>query len=107
MKLLPSLRARLLRHVIAPLALTWLVGVMIALSVAHYFTQQAFDRALLDDAYAVATHVRHAEDGGLTLGLTAAACLRVMPACVRRRCRRGTRRISPKSNSRTSICAPS
>ena len=72
MKLLPSLRARLLRHVIAPLALTWLVGVMIALSVAHYFTQQAFDRALLDDAYAVATHVRHAEDGGLTLGLTAA-----------------------------------
>ena len=72
MKLLPSLRARLLRHVIAPLALTWLVGVMIALSVAHYFTQQAFDRALVDDAYAVATHVRHAEDGGLTLGLTAA-----------------------------------
>lgn len=69
---LPSLRARLVRHVIVPLALTWLVGVMVALSVAHYFTQQAFDRALVDDAYAVATHVRHAEDGGLTLGLTAA-----------------------------------
>ena len=72
MKPLPSLRARLVRHVILPLALTWLSGVMLALSVAHYFTQQAFDRALVDDAYAVATHVRHAEDGGLTLGLTAA-----------------------------------
>ena len=68
----PSLRQRLLRHVIGPLALTWLLGVLIALHVARHFTQQAFDRALLDDAYAVATHVRHAEDGGLTLGLTAA-----------------------------------
>ena len=67
-----TLRHRLLRHVIGPLALTWLLGVLIALGVARYFTQQAFDRALLDDAYAVATHVRHAEDGGLTLGLTAA-----------------------------------
>ena len=72
MKPLMSLRHRLLRHVIVPLALTWLLGVLIALSVARYFTQQAFDRALVDDAYAVATHVRHAEDGGLTLGLTAA-----------------------------------
>ena len=68
----PSLRFRLLRNVLLPLALTWLLGVSIALSVARHFTQQAFDRALLDDAYAVATHVRHAEDGGLTLGLTAA-----------------------------------
>ena len=65
-----SLRARLLRHVILPLALTWLVGALLALAVARYFTQQAFDRALLDDAYAVASHVRHAEDGGLTLGLS-------------------------------------
>lgn len=72
MKALPSLRHRLLRHIICPLALTWLLGVLIALGVARHFTQQAFDRALLDDAYAVATHVRHAEDGGLTLGLTAA-----------------------------------
>ena len=68
---LPSLRQRLLRHVIGPLAMTWLLGVLIAVGVARHFTQQAFDRALLDDAYAVATHVRHAEDGGLTLGLTA------------------------------------
>lgn len=72
MNALPSLRHRLLRHVIGPLALTWLLGSLIALGVARHFTQQAFDRALLDDAYAVATHVRHAEDGGLTLGLTAA-----------------------------------
>lgn len=66
-----SLRARLLQHVILPLALTWLVGALLALGVARYFTQQAFDRALLDDAYAVASHVRNAEDGGLTLGLSA------------------------------------
>ena len=72
MKPVRTLRHRLLRHVIGPLALTWLLGVLIAVGVARYFTQQAFDRALLDDAYAVATHVRHAEDGGLTLGLTAA-----------------------------------
>lgn len=65
-----TMRSRLLRHVIAPLALTWLVGAVLALMVARYFTQQAFDRALLDDAYAVASHVRHAEDGGLTLGLS-------------------------------------
>ena len=68
----PTLRQRLLRRVLLPLALTWLLGVLIALGVARYFTQQAFDRALLDDAYAVAAHVQNAEDGGLTLGLTAA-----------------------------------
>jgi two-component system sensor histidine kinase TctE len=70
MKVASTLRSRLLRHVILPLALTWLVGALLALAVARYFTQQAFDRALLDDAYAVASHVRHAEDGGLTLGLS-------------------------------------
>jgi two-component system sensor histidine kinase TctE len=70
MKHASTMRSRLLRHVILPLALTWLVGAVLALMVARYFTQQAFDRALLDDAYAVASHVRHAEDGGLTLGLS-------------------------------------
>ena len=70
MKVALTLRSRLLRHVIVPLALTWFVGALLALAVARYFTQQAFDRALLDDAYAVASHVRHAEDGGLTLGLS-------------------------------------
>lgn len=70
MKAASTLRAKLLRHVIVPLALTWLIGALLALAVARYFTQQAFDRALLDDAYAVASHVRHAEDGGITLGLS-------------------------------------
>ena len=70
MKTASTLRAKLLRHVIVPLALTWLIGALLALAVARYFTQQAFDRALLDDAYAVASHVRHAEDGGITLGLS-------------------------------------
>ena len=66
-----SLLQRLLRRVIVPLALTWLVGTLLAFAVARFFTQQAFDRALLDDAYAVASHVRLTENGGLTLGLTA------------------------------------
>jgi two-component system sensor histidine kinase TctE len=66
-----SLLQRLLRRVIVPLALTWLIGTLLAFAVARFFTQQAFDRALLDDAYAVASHVRQTETGGLTLGLTA------------------------------------
>ncbi|NBX59166.1 MAG: histidine kinase, partial [Opitutaceae bacterium] len=47
----PSLRNRLLRHVLLPLALTWLLGSALVVAVAAYFTQQAFDRSLLDDAY--------------------------------------------------------
>lgn len=66
-----SLFHRLLKRVIVPLALTWLVGTLLAFAVARYSTQQAFDRALLDDAYAVASHVRTTGDGGLTLALTA------------------------------------
>lgn len=41
-----------------PLALTWLAGTLVALGVANFFTQQAFDRALLDDAYSVASNIR-------------------------------------------------
>lgn len=40
------------------LALTWLLGMVLAMGVARYFTQKAFDRSLLDDAYSVASHVR-------------------------------------------------
>ena len=65
------LRQRLLQHVILPLAVTWLLGTLLAFGVARNFTQQAFDRALLDDAYAVASRVRHDLDGGLTLGMSA------------------------------------
>ena len=58
----PSLRHRLLRHVLIPLAVTWLVGAALVVGISSYFAQQAFDRALLDDAYLVASHVRRASD---------------------------------------------
>ena len=54
----PSLRNRLLRHVLVPLALTWVLGTGLVISIARYFAQEAYDRALLDDAYLVASHVR-------------------------------------------------
>ena len=54
----PSLRSRLLRHVLLPLGLTWLAGTVASVLVANSFTQRAFDRSLLDDAYAVAANVR-------------------------------------------------
>ena len=69
----PSLRNRLLRHVLVPLAVTWLLGSALVVGIASYFTQQAFDRALLDDAYLVASHVRRTADvgvGGLELSLS-------------------------------------
>ena len=65
----PSLTRRVLRGVLLPLALTWLVGTGIALSVANSFTEQAFDRTLLDDAYAVSANVR-ATASGIELLLT-------------------------------------
>lgn len=69
----PSLRNRLLRHVLVPLAVTWLLGSALVVGIASYFAQQAFDRALLDDAYLVASHVRRATDetGSLDLSLSA------------------------------------
>ena len=67
----PSLRNRLMRHVLVPLAVTWLVGSALVMGIATYFTQQAFDRSLLDDAYLVASHVRRTDDaGGLDLSLS-------------------------------------
>ena len=54
----PSLRSRLVRHVVVPLVLTWGLGTAVALSVANYFAGRAFDRSLLDDAYAVSVNVR-------------------------------------------------
>ena len=66
----PSLRTRLLRHVMLPLALTWLAATAITLGVAHHFTEQAFDRALLDDAYSIASHVQAMDDGEVALRLT-------------------------------------
>jgi two-component system sensor histidine kinase TctE len=57
-----SLRTRLMWHVLLPLALTWLLGTLVSTWVANHFTQHAFDRALLDDAFAVAKQVRLKDD---------------------------------------------
>lgn len=65
----PSLRARLVRHLLLPLALSWLLGTALTVAVAYYFAQKAFDRALLDDAFALASRVR-LQPQGLTLELS-------------------------------------
>ncbi|GAC1599533.1 MAG: sensor histidine kinase [Ramlibacter sp.] len=67
----PTLQSRLVRRVLLPLVLTWAVGTTVALAVANNFAGQAFDRALLDDAYALAASV-HASPGGVALALTPA-----------------------------------
>jgi two-component system sensor histidine kinase TctE len=54
----PSLRGKLMGHVLIPLAVVWLIGTLLSAGIANYFAQKAFDRSLLDDAYAVAGHVR-------------------------------------------------
>ena len=64
-----SLRARLLWRLLPSLALTWLAGCAIAIGVAWVLTERAFDRALLDDAYALAANVVE-RDGRLALGLS-------------------------------------
>ncbi len=69
----PSLRNRLLRHVLVPLAVTWLLGSALVVGIASYFAQQAFDRSLLDDAYLVASHVRRSADESGTLDLSLSA----------------------------------
>ncbi len=65
-----SLRSRLQRRVLVPLALTWMLGSAVAASVAYVFTQRAFDRSLLDDAYAIAAQVTEATDGEVALNLS-------------------------------------
>ena len=65
----PSLRSRLLRHVLVPLALTWLAGTWVSVLVATEFTRRAFDRSILDDAYAVAANVRQST-GDIAFTLT-------------------------------------
>jgi two-component system sensor histidine kinase TctE len=52
-----SLRARMLWRVLLPLAATWLIGSAIALYLAWIFAGRAFDRALLDNAYAIAANI--------------------------------------------------
>ncbi len=59
----PSLTVRVLRSVLLPLGLTWLAGTAVALFIANHFTEQAFDRAMLDDAYALSFNVQTGERG--------------------------------------------
>lgn len=66
----PSLRRRLSQHVLVPLVATWALGTTVMIGVAGHFTQQAFDRALLENAYALAARV-HAGDGGITVPMPA------------------------------------
>lgn len=65
----PSLRTRLVRHVMLPLVMTWMVSTGVAMGIANFFTQQAFDRFLLDDAYSVAANIK-LRDGELELSLS-------------------------------------
>ena len=59
----PSLRSRVIKHVVLPLVVLWALGTAAALGVANYFAGQAFDRSLLDDAYTVAANVRLGSTG--------------------------------------------
>ncbi|MDQ2927380.1 MAG: sensor histidine kinase, partial [Pseudomonadota bacterium] len=52
-----SLRTRMLWRVLLPLAATWFIGSAIALYLAWVFAGSAFDRALLDNAAAIAANV--------------------------------------------------
>lgn len=69
-----SLKYRLLRHVLWPLVMVWLVGTVLSAFIANYFVQQAYDRSLLDDAYMVASHVKLKSAGSsdLEVNITAA-----------------------------------
>lgn len=55
---LRTLRQRLLQHVLTPLFVMWCLGTATTVGLAYYFTLKAFDRALLDDAFALAAQVR-------------------------------------------------
>ena len=65
----PSLNSRLARHVMVPLIVTWAIGAIVTAAVANQFTQQAFDRSLLDDAYLLVSRVV-LRDGELALSLS-------------------------------------
>ena len=70
-EVVPTLRRKVAQHVLVPLIVTWAFGTAGVLGVANYFAGVAFDRSLLDDAYAVAANVRKSADG-LTLTLSPA-----------------------------------
>ncbi len=66
----PTLRQRLLSHVLLPVFVVWLTSTALIIEIAYLYTQRAFDRALIDDAYALSAHVRQSGEG-LTLELSA------------------------------------
>lgn len=66
----PTLRQRLLLHVLLPVLLVWLTSTAVVIEIAYVYTQRAFDRALVDDAYALSAHVRQTREG-LSLELSA------------------------------------
>ncbi len=53
-----------------PLVVTWALGSALVIGFAYYFTTQAYDRSLLDDAYALSAQVRMDAQQGLSLSLT-------------------------------------
>lgn len=57
----PALLERIGRHVLLSLVLIWGLGSAVVLGVGNHFVAEAFDRALLDDAHALAAHVRGGE----------------------------------------------
>jgi len=65
-----SLRTRLAQNVLVPLVITWAAGTAVTLAMASHFAGEAFDRALLDDAYALAAHVRPSPVGLPRLNLS-------------------------------------
>ena len=64
-----SLRSRLLWRILLALALTWSIGSGTAFSLSRMLAGRAFDRALLDDAHAIAGNVAD-RDGAPTLNLS-------------------------------------
>jgi two-component system sensor histidine kinase TctE len=64
-----TLRSRLLWRILLSLALTWSIGSGAAFSLSWVLAGRAFDRALLDDANAIAGNVSD-RDGALALNLS-------------------------------------
>ncbi len=65
----PSLRSRMIWRVLVPLAVTWSIGSAVAFYLSWELAGRAFDRAMLDDAYAIAANVVE-RDGALILNLS-------------------------------------
>lgn len=72
------MRSRMLRRVLVPLALIWIIGSVTAFAVAHFFTIEAFDRALIDRARVIAANVSE-RDGRLILDLSEGELRALLP----------------------------